>query len=91
MISSNSRYADLTPVIVTGSDGKTRNVIPPEGPMVVSATVTEYIWREGDRVDLVAYRNYGDAALWWRIADVNPQIMDWTELPAGTRIRIPIV
>ncbi|MEW1675565.1 tail protein X [Streptomyces sp. VTCC 41912] len=50
-----------------------------------------YTWAEGDRADLLAHRHYGEASQWWRIADVNPQILDWTSVPASTRIRIPIV
>jgi phage tail protein X len=91
VISANSRYTSSVTVIVTGSDGKSRNVVLPKGSGAISVTVRIYTWAEGDRADLLAYRNYGDASQWWRIADVNPQIMDWTEVPTGTRIRIPIV
>ncbi|ORT58174.1 tail protein X [Streptomyces sp. CB03238] len=91
MISANSRFVGAGTAIVTASDGKSRKVILPKGAEMFSASVRIYTWVEGDRVDLVAYRNYGDASQWWRIADVNPSVMDWTEIPAGTRIRIPIV
>lgn len=91
MISANSRYASSATALVTGRDGKSRNVILSKNTSALSVTVKIYTWAEGDRPDLVAYRNYGDASQWWRIADVNPQIMDWTEISAGTRIRIPIV
>ncbi|WP_274919314.1 tail protein X [Streptomyces sp. WZ-12] len=50
-----------------------------------------YRWKEGDRVDLLAHRHYGDATQWWRIANVNPHILDWTEPESGTVIRIPNV
>ncbi|WP_159073499.1 tail protein X [Streptomyces sp. RTd22] len=91
MISANSRYASSVTTIITGSDGKSRNVILPKSAGVVSATVRIYAWAEGDRADLVSYRNYGDASQWWRIADVNPQVLNWTKVAVGTRIRIPIV
>jgi hypothetical protein len=91
VITANSRYSSSVTTIVTGSDGKSRNVILPKSPGVLAATVQIYTWAEGDRADLVAYRNYGDASQWWRIADVNPQILDWTDIAVGTRIRIPIV
>jgi prophage DNA circulation protein len=91
VISANSRYAASVTAIITGSDGKSRNVILPEGPGVLAATVQIYTWAEGDRADLVAYRNYGDSSQWWRIAEFNPQILDWTEISVGTRVRIPIV
>jgi hypothetical protein len=91
VITANSRYASSVTTLTTGSDGKSRNVILPKSPTVLSVTVQIYTWAEGDRADLVAYRNYGDASQWWRIADVNPQILDWTDIAVGTRIRIPIV
>ncbi|MEU7278681.1 tail protein X [Streptomyces sp. NPDC045431] len=91
MISANSRFVGSATVIATNSDGKSRKVILPKEAGIFSASVRIYTWVEGDRVDVVAHRNYGDASQWWRIADVNPSVMNWTEIPAGTRIRIPIV
>ncbi|MGD6750334.1 hypothetical protein [Streptomyces sp. BH105] len=91
MISANSRYAARTIQLVAGDDGKARNVILPGSPAVLTAIVRLYTWSEGDRPDLLAYRNFGDVSQWWRIADVNPQIMDWTDIAVGTTIRIPIV
>jgi hypothetical protein len=29
--------------------------------------------REGDRLDLVSFKYYGDATKWWQVADANPQ------------------
>ena len=29
---------------------------------------------QGDRLDLLAARLLGDAELWWRIADANPEL-----------------
>ena len=55
-----------------------------------------YVTTETDigRLDLVAYRFYGDINLWWVIAhsnDILDQFSDSTDggLPAGTRLRIP--
>lgn len=54
-----------------------------------TVTVTDYAWRAGDRVDTIAARTFGDETLWWVLADANPQILDWTGIPAGTVVRIP--
>ena len=46
------------------------------------------ISRDGDRLDAIAYRVYGDSTLWWIIAEANG-LKDSFYIPAGTRIRIP--
>jgi len=42
--------------------------------------VVEYVWRAGDRLDLVANYYYGDPRKWWLILDANPEIIDAGEL-----------
>jgi hypothetical protein len=42
-----------------------------------------------DRIDLLAVQYFGDARMWWHIADANPEILDWTVLTPGQIIRIP--
>jgi hypothetical protein len=46
---------------------------------------------EGDRRDVLARRNLGDAELWWRLADANGAV-DPRELtdPVGKRLRITL-
>ncbi len=46
---------------------------------------------EGDRRDVLAWRNLGDAELWWRLADANGAV-DPRELtdPIGKRLRITL-
>jgi hypothetical protein len=43
---------------------------------------------DGDRVDLLAYRYFGDPTLWWIICDVN-DIGFPLDLPVGITLRIP--
>jgi len=43
---------------------------------------------DSKRIDLIAWRYYGDVRLWWVIAEVN-EIGDPLEIPVGTRLRIP--
>ncbi len=47
--------------------------------------------REGDRRDLLAHAQLGDAALWWRLADAQG-VLDPTELeqPAGRWVRVTL-
>ena len=43
---------------------------------------------EGDRLDLLANQFYGDASLWWYIAQANN--INTINLSAGTSLRIPV-
>lgn len=46
--------------------------------------------KEGDRLDIVAGRAYGDASLWWVIAAASN--IGWVgQVPPGTLIRIPML
>lgn len=44
----------------------------------------------GERLDLLAWKYYGDAELWWIISAANPELRkDSLYLEAGTQVRIP--
>jgi len=53
--------------------------------------VIYYEWTDGDRIDLVATKFYGDPEYWWQIMDINPSILNPMEITPGTIIRIPSV
>ena len=42
---------------------------------------------EGDRLDNLAFKFYGDASLWWYLAKAN-KLTD-INVPGGTQLRIP--
>lgn len=90
MIKANSRYAANPVSVTTGEDGKTRRVIVQRAPESFAATIQDYVWEDGDHLDELAYFAYGEPELWWKIAEINPEIMDWAEVPIGTAIRIPV-
>lgn len=90
MITASSRYANNVVQAITGTDGVTRQTIMPRAPQSRSLTVSDYTWRVGDRVDLLSARVYGDDMMWWVLADANPQILDWTNVAAGTIVRVPL-
>ena len=48
-----------------------------------------YELRQGDRLDLIADRYYGDAQLWWVIMDANPEYDFEFEIPYGAELKIP--
>jgi nucleoid-associated protein YgaU len=52
----------------------------------------EYIWytfKAGDRVDTLASQYLGDSRAWYRIMDINPEVLDPFSLKPGDYIRIP--
>ena len=48
-----------------------------------------YEWVENDRLDNLATRYLGDPGLWWEILDINPEIINPSEIAPGTQLRIP--
>jgi hypothetical protein len=44
---------------------------------------------ENDRIDLIAYKFYGDPVLWWVIAVANNLELIPTEISPGMTLRIP--
>lgn len=55
------------------------------------ATFTEYITHDGDRLDLICFRAYGDPFDWRRIIDANPALPIQDVFPSGIRLVIPIL
>jgi hypothetical protein len=72
MFSKNSRYRNLpesSPVDARGERplGKELRVIPrPAGRFL-------YTVHDADRLDLLAFKYYGDPTKWWQICDANPE------------------
>ena len=88
MIGSRSRYSGSKTTVVNGPSGARMTIVPSrQTPWGFSFTY--YSMKDGDRLDLLATDLYGDGTLWWKIADANPEILDWTEIPIGTIMRLP--
>lgn len=71
MFIKGSRYRSLpesSPIDSAGERlrGKDLRLIPPTSGQFLHSV------REGDRLDLVAFKYYGDATKWWQIADASP-------------------
>ena len=54
------------------------------------AVFVEYVTREGDRWDLVAYRMYGDAYAYEPIIVANPDVPIRPTIASGLRLLIPL-
>lgn len=48
-----------------------------------------YTWVERDRIDLIADTFLGRPDYWWKIMDLNPEILDPYNIAIGTVIRVP--
>jgi hypothetical protein len=88
---SNSRYADIAIAQVPAADGtvraylRRRFVPAPER----FATLAEHAVSQGERLDQIAARYFGDPELWWRLADANGALCPDELVEAiGRRLRI---
>ncbi len=90
MFFKGSRYKNLPDVVTTDANGqaarsKTLRRIP-DTPGTFLHTVSQT-----DRLELLAYKYYGDPQKWWLICDANPDIALPTDLldRIGQKIIIP--
>lgn len=89
MISSISRYNNAILDVVSDERGAHQVVIP-QVPQELVVTYTYYQIEEFDTVDRISEEVFGDGRYWWKIADSNPEILDWRNLVVGTIIRLPV-
>lgn len=88
MIYLGSRYetSDVTYVPDSVSSETRPTVLRRHTPL--SSTRT-YVWRSGDRLDILSDKLMGSPALWWMIMDANPGIIEPNSIRPGTVLRIP--
>jgi nucleoid-associated protein YgaU len=91
MFAPNSRYASVPNGVYTDPSGRE---IPykllrsfPEGALVQQVHTVA----DGDRLDLLAFRYYGDPEQYWRICDANRALRpDDLAVEPGRRLTIPL-
>lgn len=49
----------------------------------------EHVWMQGDRLDILAQKYYGDARLWWIIAEYNNIMHFFEEIEYGRVLILP--
>lgn len=91
LISLTSRYQRNTTALVDDRDGNSQLYIVHRPPVGMVVQVNDYLWRQSDRVDKLAADYYGSESSWWMFAEANPHVLDWSAVPAGTRVRVPRV
>ena len=89
----NSRYHGIETTRLETADGRTivylrRRFVPPPERF---ALLHEHTVTQGDRLDNIAARYFGDPALFWRICDANAAMRpDELTDQAGRRLRITL-
>lgn len=53
------------------------------------SAATYYTVIQGDTIDGIAYRYYGNAQFWWAIMDANPQFVSELDIKPGDVLLIP--
>jgi hypothetical protein len=90
-ILAGSRYNDensTSVVRVPDASGVYQQTVLRTVPLV-QTSYSLYVWQTGIRPDIAASEALNDPLLWWAIFDVNPEILDPLNVPAGTLVRIP--
>lgn len=85
MIYNNSRYKDCE--ILYTKDGSP--YLSQREDFVPESVLEYYTFKEGDTLDGLAYKYYGDASLWWAILDANTYFESEIEIEFGTVLAIP--
>lgn len=57
----------------------------------MSQVLTEYITQQYDRLDLIAFRAYGDSFRIRPLLDANPSLPLMDFYPSGIRIVVPVI
>lgn len=83
----DSRYASAMKLVLPTDRGPAQVLYP--SPPRTGSNYRLYVAIEGDSFDLLAFRLWNDPRLFWRIADMNPQVFFPGAIPAGTLIRLP--
>ena len=79
MFFDGSRYLRVGDYSVEESDGSKRTLKRTREPLALDVAQT-YQVKEGDRLDLLAFKFYRNPRKWWLLADANPQCLAPEEL-----------
>ncbi|KAM3090251.1 tail protein X [Phormidesmis sp. 146-35] len=87
-VKPDSRFANLPLFRVRASDGRDRQVVALRLTKPSALSDRQHQVMQGEAIDLLAHRFYGDARLWWRILDANPAVYP-LDIKAGDRLNLP--
>ena len=86
MFFKGSRYKDQPEISTTNAEGKTARSETFRWIPDTPATFLHMV-NQADRLDLLAYKYYGNAKKWWLICDANPGFALPTDMLNGHPIR----
>lgn len=89
MITSDSRYADSSMFLAYNPKGQRYDVAAMRVFPQRESEFFWYTWRSGDRIDLLAQDLLGDGNSWWKIMDLNPEVLNPFNIAPGTQLRVP--
>jgi nucleoid-associated protein YgaU len=91
MFAPGSRYEDVPDAIYVAPDGRELRYKRLR-PIPAAPALAEHVVAHGDRLDLLAFRFYGDPEQFWRLCDANP-VLDPDDLVGepGRRLVVPAV
>lgn len=87
-VKPDSRFAALTLFSTVAPDGSTRQVIAQRFDVAPGTATQSHRLVQGEALDLLARRLYGDERLWWKILDAN-SIRYPLDLEPGDVIDLP--
>jgi nucleoid-associated protein YgaU len=87
MFFDGSRYLRVAEYSVDGAGGAQQKLKVTREPLAGEVALT-YQVREGDRLDLLAFKFYRNARKWWLIADANSDCMAPEQLLTPGRMLI---
>lgn len=87
MFFNGSRYLRVADYTVPDADGTSAKLKVTRELAPVSLAFT-YQVRQGDRLDLLAFKFYRNPRKWWLIADANPDCMALEQLLTPGRVII---
>jgi len=91
-IYKGSRYEYSTiDFVSTTAGGQANPIVFYEFSTLGTLTYFEHQYVQGERLDQIANKYYKDSEYWWIIPEFNPQIVDFTDIPEGTVLKIPNV
>jgi hypothetical protein len=91
-IVSGSRYSDSVVDYFTKQEyGVATPVVIYKFDSLESVSFFTHIYGTGETLHALSQRYFRRPDLWWIIAEYNPEIPDFTNIAAGTIMRIPRV
>jgi hypothetical protein len=92
MIYQNSRYYNqLIDHVAFVQDGPAKPIVFYELDVPGTVRWWQHTYKQGERLEQIAYQYYRRSDFWWLIPEYNPEIGDFVTIKPGTVLRIPRV